>query len=83
MQFDELEDSSQYFWYSPVPNLKDKWENDLKPRRDELKRANSLLAKENPHITVNNGLTKADQTQMNWVDVPVEKEKISLTRHRF
>ena len=66
-----------------MPNLKDKWQNDLKPRRDELKRANSLLAKESPHIAVNNGLTKADQTQMNWVDVPVEKEKISLTRHRF
>lgn len=31
----------------------------------------------------NNGLLRRDEIEMNWVDVPLEKEKISITKHRF
>ena len=30
-----------------------------------------------------NGLTLRSKLDMNWVDCPIDKEKISITRHRF
>ena len=33
-------------------------------------------------LGTNNGLSKKDMINMNFVDVPTEKQKISITRHR-
>ena len=57
MNFGALADSSQYFWYSPVPNL-DEEARELRTRKDDLK--GSSLLKDVPNILVNNGLTKTD-----------------------
>lgn len=57
MEFKALINSSQYFWYSPVPNL-DQEDRELKTRKEELK--GSIITKDLPRITIDNGLTKTD-----------------------
>jgi hypothetical protein len=39
--------------------------------------------KERPRVDVKNGLSQKDLIEMRWVDVPIEKKKVSITKHRF
>lgn len=34
-------------------------------------------------LTTNHGLSQKDKVEMNWVDVPLEKQQISISKHRF
>ena len=81
INFEDLEFSQQYFWYSPVPNLQQK-ENMLNQKKQsQLLSINPVADKDT--LTVNHGLSQKDKVEMNWVDVPLEKQQISISKHRF
>ena len=42
-----------------------------------------MMKLDKTQIFENNGLTMADKIEMNWVDVPIDKKKVSITKHRF
>ena len=82
LNFEDLEGSSQYFWYSPVPNLQKK-EAQINTQKQRDLGARSLTNMDQNQIFNNNGLSLRDKIEMNWVDVPLEKQKISISRHRY
>lgn len=80
VRFGELQSSSPYFWYSPVPDLS----QELKRLSSEKQHVNttSFLPRDTPRAEVNHGLTRSDRIMQNWVNVRLDKKVVSVTRHR-
>ena len=78
-----MKNSSLIFWYSPVPNLLKKEQELIKKQDSQLYTNNQQNIVDKDTFVQNNGLTAKDKIEMNWVDVPLEKQQISISRHRF
>ena len=82
IEFEEIRNSSQLFWYSPVPNLAEKEQQLNTLKLSHLQFLSNMTTDNKTLLSVNNGLSKKDMVEMNFVNVPIESQRISLTRHR-